>query len=143
MNFIYFCTSHDVSHSQSLALTEMSHSTFIFRGKITAGNLNCCIHFPVNDCISTPPIPDSSRRRRSAFSFVASHVNARGAIRVILYTSIASEHTQADTVHILTQTHIEETPPVWVFKSKQTLMSHLSVSLTSVLLLEKSFSTAA
>lgn len=71
------------------------------------------------------------------FFFGAKNMKEQIRIRVILNTAIASAHTPADTyphAH-----NIEETPPVWVFKSKQTLMSHLSVSLTSVLLLERSF----
>lgn len=49
--------------------------------------------------------------------------------RVMIYTSVASARAPAYT-YPHTRTHIEETPPVWVLESKQTLMSHLSVSLT-------------
>ncbi len=71
LEFVYTSKFHDLSHSQSLALTEMSHNTFIFRffffvpihqhtkrkREITAEKVNCLIHFPVAVCLSRLPIP--------------------------------------------------------------------------------------
>lgn len=101
--------------------------------EITAGKMNCCIHFPVNACISKLPTP-CSRRRRSAFFFACYSAEPHAS-----YFTHQLRLNTPEKLHTLTQTHMEETPLVWVFKSKQTLMSHLSVSLTTVLLLEQSF----
>lgn len=141
--------SYDLIHSPSLAL---SHITFIFtflapihqhsnkRSEITAEKWTALFIFRA---MYTPAgwsyEVHSTESRGEVHLSLLPHVKHR-SVRVILYTSIASAHTRADTYPCThTHTHLEETPPVWVFKSKQTLMSHLSVSLTSVLLLEQSF----